>query len=79
MNKPKAWPAFRAYGEELRDVLNKVTDWKVSSVKRVANKDAFMIVRSVTKERRYQSYVAQDSPSWLRSLLGKEDTRSIRV
>ncbi|XP_013607847.1 PREDICTED: uncharacterized protein LOC106314531 [Brassica oleracea var. oleracea] len=36
VNKPKAWPAFRAYGEELRDVLNKVTDWKVSSVKRVA-------------------------------------------
>ena len=61
--------AFRAYSKELRDVLNKVTDWKVSSIKRVANKAAFMIARSVTKERRYQSYVAQGSPSWLRSLL----------
>ncbi|XP_013690321.2 uncharacterized protein LOC106394286 [Brassica napus] len=79
VNKPKAWPALRAYGEELRDALNKVTDWKVSSVKRVANKVAFMIARSVTKERRYQSYVAPGSPSWLRSLLAEEDTRSIRV
>ena len=79
VNKPKAWPAFWAYGEKLRDALNKVKDWKVSSVKIVANKAAFMIARSVTKERRYQSYVAQGSPSWLRSLLAEEDTRSIRV
>ncbi|CAN6931637.1 unnamed protein product, partial [Brassica oleracea] len=64
VNKPKAWPAFWAYGEKLRDALNKVKDWKVSSVKIVANKAAFMIARSVTKERRYQSYVAQGSPSW---------------
>ena len=68
-----------AYDEELRGVLKKVAEWKVSSVKRVANKAAFMIARSVTKERRYQSYVAQGSPSWLRSLLAEEDMRSIML
>ena len=79
VNRPKAWPAFRGYGEKLRGVLNNVTDWMVSSVKREANKAAFMIARSVTKEMRYQSYVAQGSPSWLRSLLAEEGIRSTRV
>lgn len=72
INKPKAWPAFRAYGEEMRTTLNKVSDWKVALVTRAENKSAFLIARSVTKEKRMHSYVARGSPFWLRNLLGNE-------
>lgn len=76
VNKPKAWPALRAYGEELREVLGQISDWEALSARRGANKAAFMIARSVTKERRTQSYVAQGDPLWLRSLLVEEAMRS---
>ncbi|XP_018487613.1 uncharacterized protein LOC108858142 [Raphanus sativus] len=78
VNRPKAWPAFRAYGLEIRNVLSMIAGWEICSVKREANKAAFLIARSVTKERRLQSYVAQGSPTWLRSLLAEEGTRSGR-
>ncbi|CAN7100846.1 unnamed protein product [Brassica rapa subsp. narinosa] len=76
ITRPRAWPAFRAYGLELRDVLSNVTDWKVNLVTREANRSAFLIARSVTKELRFQSYVAQGSPRWLQGLLAEEGTRN---
>lgn len=75
INRPKAWPAYRAYGEELREMLNTIKEWKVDLVTREANKGAFLIARSVTKHLRMQSYVAQGSPSWLKELLAEEGTR----
>lgn len=59
INRPRAWPAFRAYGLELTEVLSNLTDWKVNMVIREANWGAFLIAQSVTKEMRLQSYVAQ--------------------
>lgn len=76
VNRPKAWPAFRAYGEELRLSLSKISEWEVAVVTRNTNRGAFTIARSVTREKRIQSYVAQGSPSWLRSLLGNEGSNS---
>lgn len=79
VNRPKAWPALRAYGEEIREALGHISEWEVLMVRRGANKPAFMIARSVTKERRIQSYVAQGDPVWLRGLLAEEATRSRAV
>lgn len=76
INKPKAWPAFRADGLELRNILNKLVDGRVVAVRREENRAAFMIARSVTKEKRIQSYVAQGSPSWLNELLAEEGRRN---
>lgn len=76
VNRPKAWPDFRAYRVELHDVLANVVEWEVCPVKRAANRPTFLIARSVTKDRRYQSYVAQGSPAWIRRLLVDEGTRS---
>ncbi|XP_018478413.2 uncharacterized protein LOC108849362 [Raphanus sativus] len=76
VNKPKSCPTLRAYGEELKEVLNCSREWELESVSRRANTVAFKIARSVTEQKRYQSYVAQGSPSWLRSLLVEEGLRS---
>ncbi|KAL0649130.1 hypothetical protein Bca4012_091821 [Brassica carinata] len=76
INRPRAWPAFRVYGLELTEVLSNLTDWKVNMVTREANWAAFLISRSVTKEMRLQSYVAQGNPSWLHGLLAEEGTRN---
>ncbi|CAN6838557.1 unnamed protein product [Brassica oleracea] len=76
INRPRAWPAFRAYGLELTEVLSNLTDWKVNMVTREANWGAFLIARSVTKEMRLQSYVAQGNPSWLHGLLAEEGARN---
>ncbi|CAN6849165.1 unnamed protein product [Brassica oleracea var. botrytis] len=76
INRPRAWPAFRAYGLELTEVLSNLTDWKVNMVTSEANWGAFLISRTVTKEMRLQSYVAQGNPSWLHGLLAEEGTRN---
>ncbi|CAF2002062.1 unnamed protein product [Brassica oleracea var. botrytis] len=76
INRPRAWTAFRAYGFELTEVLSNLTDWKVNMVSREAKWGAFLIARSVTKEMRLPSYVAQGSPSWLQGLLAEEGTRN---
>ena len=76
INRPRAWPAFRAYGLELTEVLSNLTDWKVNMVTREANWGAFLIAQSVTEEMRLQSYVAQGNPSWLHGLLAEESTRN---
>lgn len=75
VNRPKAWPAYRSHGGEIREIMSKIADWEVSAVRREVNKAAFLIARSVTNERRIKSYVAQGSPSWLRSLLAEETRR----
>ncbi|XP_018479618.1 uncharacterized protein LOC108850618 [Raphanus sativus] len=76
VNKPKSCPALRAYGEELKEILNGTSEWEMESVSGKANMVAFKIVQSVTEKKRFQSYVAQGSPSWLRSLLVEEGLRS---
>ena len=77
LNRPNAWPAFRAYSMVITEVLRKVTDWKVDLVTSETSESAFLIARSVTKERRLHSYVAQGSPFRLREVLDEEVLRSL--
>lgn len=67
--RPKAWPAFRYQGIELRKALKRINGWSLNGVSDRLNKCAGKVAFSVTKEKRYQSYVAQGAPSWLRDLL----------
>ncbi|KAG2270160.1 hypothetical protein Bca52824_064715 [Brassica carinata] len=56
--RPRAWPAFRGFGAEILGVIQRLGEWELQSISREANKCAFLIARSVTKEHRSQSYVA---------------------
>lgn len=76
VNRPRAWPAYRADGEELRFIIGNRPNWKMESVKRDANKIGFLIVRSVTRDNRIQSYVAQGCPRWIEELIEDEASRS---
>ena len=68
VTKPKAWPAFRYQGTELRKVLVGFQEWNFLVVSAKANKCAQAIAQSVTMEKRYQSYVAMGNPQWLKEL-----------
>ena len=49
--RPRAWPAFRGYGAEILEVLQRLGEWELQSISREANKCAFLMARSVTKEQ----------------------------
>lgn len=69
VERPGAWPSFRAYGRELHGVLEKYKAWSLKAVLREANRIAFLIARSVTMEMRLQSYVARGEPDWLKGIV----------
>ena len=73
--RPRAWPAFRGYGAEILEVLQRIGEWELQSISREENKCAFLMARSVTKEQRLQSYVAQGEPEWLRRFLDEDRAR----
>lgn len=75
-NRPKEWPAYRGYGVEIIPVLINIAEWEVDTITRDSNRAAFLIARNVTREKRLQSYVAQGSPAWLRSVIEEEATRT---
>ncbi|CAN6803503.1 unnamed protein product [Brassica oleracea] len=75
ITRPRAWPAFRGYGAEILEVLQRLGEWELQSISREENKCAFLMARSVTKEQRLQSYVAQGEPEWLRRVLDEDRTR----
>lgn len=52
--------------------LKGFADWRVEHVVPDNNKVASLIAASVSKEQRYQSYVASGGPSWLRAMLSHE-------
>lgn len=78
VNRLRAWPAFRGMGVELGEALSNITVWEVAAVQRSSNRAVFLIARSVTKEKRFQSYVAQGSLLWLNSLVAEEVSRNRR-
>jgi len=75
ITRPRAWPAFRGYGAEILEVLQRLGEWELQSISREENKCAFLMARSVTKEQRLQSYVAQGEPEWLRRVLDEDRAR----
>ncbi|CAN6974594.1 unnamed protein product [Brassica rapa subsp. trilocularis] len=75
ITRTRAWPAFRGYGAEILEVLQRLGEWELQSISREENKCAFLMARSVTKEQRLQSYVAQGEPEWLRRVLDEDRAR----
>ncbi|XP_009103405.1 uncharacterized protein LOC103829494 [Brassica rapa] len=75
VTKPKAWPAYRYQGTELRKALVGVQGWDFSVVSAKSNRCAHAIAQSVTKEKRHQSYVAMGNPQWLRDLFEADRQR----
>ena len=62
MLRPAAWPSFKAQSESLLLALAHIPSWRFHVEERCANKGAFLIARSVTREDRRQSYVAAGYP-----------------
>ncbi|KAF2593676.1 hypothetical protein F2Q70_00042349 [Brassica cretica] len=73
--RPRVWPTFRGFSAEILGVLQRLGEWELQSISREANKCAFLIARSVTKEQRLQSYVAHGEPEWLRRSFDEERAR----
>lgn len=52
VERPGAWPSFRAYSRELHGVLEKHKTWSLKAVLREGSRIASLIARSVTMEMR---------------------------
>ena len=74
--RPKAWPNFRFEALKVLKILSKIEWWRIGGEERCTNRGTFLIAQSVTKGRRYHSYVAQGSPNWLHALFESEEIRS---
>lgn len=59
-------------GKERIARVRKIPEWSLEGIAREGNMPAFKIARSVTLENRFQSYVAQGDPQWLRCLFDQE-------
>ncbi|KAG7552475.1 Reverse transcriptase zinc-binding domain [Arabidopsis thaliana x Arabidopsis arenosa] len=65
INRPAAWPSFKPQSESLLLALSFIQSWRVVKEDMKANLGAFLIARSVTRDKRLQSYVVQAYPFWL--------------
>ncbi|XP_020890704.1 uncharacterized protein LOC110230857 [Arabidopsis lyrata subsp. lyrata] len=70
--RPAAWPSYYAQSESLLFALSHIPRWQIMFEERCANKGAFHIAQSVTREDRRQSYVATSYPFWLHDLFSEE-------
>lgn len=77
INRPQAWPSFQFYISEINNGLIGINDWKIQSEKRSSNTGAFLIAQSVIQDKRFQSYVAQGFPFWLKELFDFEKRSSL--
>lgn len=68
VTKPKAWPAFRYQGAELKKALVNFQEWSIVVVLSGANRFAQAIAKNVTREKRFQYYVAMGNPQLLKEL-----------
>lgn len=73
--RPKAWPAFRYQGSELRKALAGFIEGIVADVSSRVNKCAQKIAKSVTMEMRCQSHVVQGISQWLPELFEADKHR----
>ncbi|KAL9813246.1 putative ribonuclease H domain, reverse transcriptase zinc-binding domain-containing protein [Arabidopsis thaliana] len=62
VNRPKAWPSFSFYYQEIRRLLVPEVQWKVVMENQDANRGASLIAQSVTGDFRLNSYVAAGHP-----------------
>ncbi|KAG2306987.1 hypothetical protein Bca52824_026735 [Brassica carinata] len=63
--RPEAWPSFQFQSSVIRKELEGIEEWRLLVVNREANRGAFFIAQSVTKQGLVNSYVARGHPEWL--------------
>lgn len=72
--QPNRFPAFRSIIESIMLSLQYFESWSLEHVVPERNQVAGLIATSVTRDHRYQSYVARGGPFWLQSIINKEAT-----
>lgn len=65
VKKPFEWPALSHHGQEIKIRLGGLKDFQLRYVTTEENRGATFIAQSVTRQGRFQSYVANGPPSWL--------------
>lgn len=58
IKQPSRFPRFRQVLLNIQRCINSFTDFKLEHVPLDANKVSSLITKSVTRDRRYQSYIA---------------------
>lgn len=69
---PHQYPMFRHIISQIRDALDTLEEWRIECIPYGINRCAQAIAVSVTRDYRYQSYIAREGPSWIRSLLNED-------
>ncbi|KAG7572185.1 Ribonuclease H domain [Arabidopsis suecica] len=72
VNRPGAWPSFKAQSVALKRSLLPFLVWKMEVEVAAANRGANLIAQSVIGDLRVNSYVASGHPSWLNRLFADE-------
>ena len=63
---------FPGVVQSINQLLNGINGWSLNHALQERNEAAATIAVSVTRDRRYQSYMAQHEPAWLHHLLALE-------
>ncbi|KAH0903057.1 hypothetical protein HID58_042560 [Brassica napus] len=63
---------FTGVVQSINQLLNGINGWSLNHALQERNEAAATIVVSVTRDRRYQSYMAQHEPAWLHHMLALE-------
>ena len=72
VNRPRAWPSFKAQSLALRNSLRYFVEWRLELEVAATNKGANLIAQSVTGDMRNQSYVASGPLVWLSRVFSEE-------
>ncbi|CAL9221730.1 unnamed protein product [Arabidopsis halleri] len=72
VNRPGAWPSFKAQSLALKRFLLPFLVWKLEVEVAAANRGANLVAQSVVGDARVQSYVASGHPIWLNRLFAEE-------
>ncbi|XP_010472251.1 PREDICTED: uncharacterized protein LOC104751896 [Camelina sativa] len=73
ITNPHNWPRFGLLLQEIQQLIEGFESWDCETVGRSANQAAVAIAKSVTRENRFQSYLALGGPSWLHDLISADD------
>lgn len=72
MQRPKAWPSYSYHFYEMHRLMKKIKECRLIFEHPSANRGAFLIAQSATRESLTQSYVAGGHPFWLQELFDFE-------
>ncbi|KAJ4911704.1 Uncharacterized protein Rs2_06325 [Raphanus sativus] len=70
--QPAVYKELHGLLEGINRQLSRLCDWSVDHVRLERNTIADDLAKSVTADRRYQSFIATGGPSWLQSRLADE-------